>query len=586
MKISKCKISGFRNIKSAEFRLNKVNTVIGANNAGKSNLLYALSLPFSFDESMYKNKKLDVNDINKEVMEDFLSYISNNIVNIIQSNEIDIAIIPKIEITVELEFDALEHIYVKDILSFDLSYASLKYEFTIKEKEIIVLIDNIKSLYKDDKSTFEDIAKLKKYKEVLFKSDMFEYKIINPTSNIELNSKTRNYFKYNLIDTDRDNFSGNNSKIGSKLLVNILSNNLDNDSMIKLAKSYEKFYEDVISSTSMDDVINFIRSKDLENIEDFFSTLSIVPNLPNAKNLLESVALSIDEEPLSEQGLGYRNLTLLFILVSELIETTSDTGLNLLMIEEPESHLCISNLSLFLSLIKVIETKTERGQLILTSHSTNSINRLELENVIVVTDNDVINMGEYFTKKELSYISVIRNFDVMKFLFARKVILVEGITEEILIKGYVKKNLKLTDVEVVNFQKGYKDIIKFWQKINKNSLHKIAVIRDFDDQNNAKIEHERVCENCNRSKSFTTIGYSLEEEILSVENNEEEIKKLLIDNSVLKEEDDLLKKWKKHKSKYMKLIVESYITCDDYEIILPPHIMDALNFMEPQNGKN
>ncbi|MDH1488679.1 AAA family ATPase [Acinetobacter johnsonii] len=64
MFISKIEIVNFRNFKHQEISFNEgVNVIIGHNNAGKTNLLTALSLVINPD----KNKRLDVDDFNKNV---------------------------------------------------------------------------------------------------------------------------------------------------------------------------------------------------------------------------------------------------------------------------------------------------------------------------------------------------------------------------------------------------------------------------------------------------------------------------------------------------------------------------------------
>jgi len=62
MYISKIKINGFRNFKENEILFNDgINVVIGHNNAGKSNVLKAISLVIDTQSS----KRLDVHDFNK-----------------------------------------------------------------------------------------------------------------------------------------------------------------------------------------------------------------------------------------------------------------------------------------------------------------------------------------------------------------------------------------------------------------------------------------------------------------------------------------------------------------------------------------
>jgi predicted ATP-dependent endonuclease of OLD family len=64
MYISKIQISNFRNFKEKEIEFNDgVNVIIGHNNAGKTNLIRALSLVIDNQ----KPKRLEVDDFNKNV---------------------------------------------------------------------------------------------------------------------------------------------------------------------------------------------------------------------------------------------------------------------------------------------------------------------------------------------------------------------------------------------------------------------------------------------------------------------------------------------------------------------------------------
>jgi putative ATP-dependent endonuclease of OLD family len=64
MYISKIHIQGFRNFKNNEIVFNDgVNVIIGHNNAGKTNLIKALSLIIDFQGS----KRLDIDDFNKNI---------------------------------------------------------------------------------------------------------------------------------------------------------------------------------------------------------------------------------------------------------------------------------------------------------------------------------------------------------------------------------------------------------------------------------------------------------------------------------------------------------------------------------------
>lgn len=83
--------------------------------------------------------------------------------------------------------------------------------------------------------------------------------------------------------------------------------------------------------------------------------------MPPMQSILNSVRLGYAEEELSMQGLGYRNLVLLFVLINSLLGKKTDTALNVLTIEEPEAHLCINNVRLMVSFLKAFTNKNKKS---------------------------------------------------------------------------------------------------------------------------------------------------------------------------------------------------------------------------------
>ena len=74
MRISRIQIHNFRNIKCTDVRLGDVVTLIGENNSGKSNFLYALTLPFLSDDNNI-SKNLSWADINAEARSEYYQFI-------------------------------------------------------------------------------------------------------------------------------------------------------------------------------------------------------------------------------------------------------------------------------------------------------------------------------------------------------------------------------------------------------------------------------------------------------------------------------------------------------------------------------
>lgn len=68
------------------------------------------------------------------------------------------------------------------------------------------------------------------------------------------------------------------------------------------------------------------------------------------------------------------------MLINSLVGKQNDIALNVLTIEEPEAHLCINNIRLMVSFLKVFTAKNPSTQLFYSTHSTEFINKLDLKN--------------------------------------------------------------------------------------------------------------------------------------------------------------------------------------------------------------
>ena len=90
--------------------------------------------------------------------------------------------------------------------------------------------------------------------------------------------------------------------------------------------------------------------------------------MPPMQTILTSIRLGYSDAELSLQGLGYRNLILLFVLINSLVEKQNDVALNVLTIEEPEAHLFPIAQKDVMSLISLMINSTN-SKVIITTHS-------------------------------------------------------------------------------------------------------------------------------------------------------------------------------------------------------------------------
>ena len=122
--------------------------------------------------------------------------------------------------------------------------------------------------------------------------------------------------------------------------------------------------------------------------------------MPPMQSILSSVRLGYSEEELSMQGLGHRNLVLLFVLINSLLGKETDIALNVLTIEEPEAHLCINNTRLMVSFLKAFTDKNKTVQLFYSTHSTEFINKMNLKNVVVLHNGKAYSFADELEDEE------------------------------------------------------------------------------------------------------------------------------------------------------------------------------------------
>lgn len=571
MRISRVQIENYRNLRHVDVELGNIVALIGENNSGKSNFLRALSIPLSSDDTG-TTKRLSWFDINKEAKKQYYEFLKANRAPIINSSLTVEAFLPQIPtVTIQLDITpkATEHYDVKDILVDEDSWTGgILYQFFIKKPE--ELLNRVRSILINEREN--DNVQMS-----LLPMELYDYSVTVPGKGNKIPYDILSRFRTVELPAERDNFASNADRLGSKALSDLLQKGLTSGSQVKIEKAYREFFNTVRTEGKLDTVLNWQQYSDIQNAQDFFKQISILPNMPQMSSILGSIRLGYEEENMFTQGLGHRNLILLTVLLNSYLNKEHDISFRLMTIEEPEAHLCISNILLMTKLINIFSQKNKYTQIVYSTHNVEFVNKVGLDKVIVLHNGEAVGLKNEMTETERNYLVANPNTDIFKLLYSKRAIIVEGITEELLIKSYLQTRADLNDIKVLSFHKGFTKIIDIWKKVNAGSGNKLGIVRDYDNQPNAQRDHE------NRQDENvivrTTTGYTLETDITSVNFA------LLVEkygdvygwkNMTA---DELQKDWRDNKSDVMLRICHDLINGKLDSFTMPTHIQQIIDFM-------
>lgn len=572
MRISRVQIDNYRNLKHVDVELGNIVTLIGENNSGKSNFLRALSIALSSDDTG-TTKRLSWFDINKDAKKQYYEFLRANRGSIIDGSlkvEDFLPQIPTVTIQLEITPEATEHYDVKDILvDEDKWTGGILYQFFIKKPED--LLNRVRSILTNE----EENGNIQMS---LLPTELFDYSITVPGKGNKIPYDIISRFRTVELPAERDNFASNADRLGSKALADLLQKGLTSDSQVKIEKAYREFFDTVRTEGKLDTVLNWQQYSDIQNAQDFFKQISILPNMPQMSSILGSIRLGYEEENMFTQGLGHRNLILLTVLLNSYLNKEHDISFRLMTIEEPEAHLCISNVLLMTRLINIFSQKNKYTQIVYSTHNVEFVNKVGLEKVIILHNGEAFSLKTELTDTERDYLAANPNTDIFKLLYSKRAIIMEGITEELLIKSYLQTRTDLNDIKVLAFHKGFTKIIDIWKKVNAGSGNKLGVVRDYDDEPKAKRDHEK------RQNNYiivrTTKGYTLETDITNVNYDLLKSKYGDIYGWSNMTADQLQKDWREKKSDVMLRICHDLVNGELDGFTMPPHIQQIIDFMQ------
>ena len=252
-----------------------------------------------------------------------------------------------------------------------------------------------------------------------------------------------------------------------KYITDIVSSNLEPNTRSILNLNFRRLKQqfdeekDIKELNQALDSDNKITEKDLQISVDFASQTTWENNLQ----------LNVEDVPFSQIGNGEQRQIQIKLA---LWQKSKDT--HVVMIEEPENHLSHINL---VKLIRYIEDNAEGQQVFITTHSSYVLNKLSFEKVCLLSD-------EYkrLSDVEASTVKTLKRlpgYDTLRAVLCPKIVLVEGPSDELLLKKIYLNSWGLLPEEegidiIVVRGIGFKNYLNIVQHLK----HQTHVVKDND----------------------------------------------------------------------------------------------------------
>jgi len=501
MHISSLSIRNYRNFKSAKFFFaNGINTIIGENGSGKTNLFYALRI--LLDDALPRYIKFSESDFNRSI-----SWAGHWIIISLVFDELDTseeAQALAIQSTGKMDTDRQGSYSVY----FRPKYKTRKELYDYSQlahkniEDLKLLLDNItlddyETVYLSRGSVdFSDDSIYHQYignfNTIEFPDPDDKEEMIFGTwlpKEINIHNEVSCTFIKALRDVESDLRSYSNNP-----LINLLRGK---EKTVAVAKQNEIIdsINDLNDQISSLDEVNEVKKGIDKSIKEAVGTtyapnIELKSELPNEmEKLFQSLKLWVgdsDEEDYKgkiwELSLGGANLIYLSLKLLEYEKIKTDKIANFLLIEEPEAHIHTHIQKTLFSNLGYNKT-----QIIISTHSTHisSVSKISSVNILCRGNKEalVFHPSNNLSGKEINrlerYLDAIRS----NLLFAKGIILVEGDAELIIIPEMFKKVFGLTldeiGVSLISIgSTGFETVAKIFHKdrIRKNC----AILTDLD----------------------------------------------------------------------------------------------------------
>ena len=189
-----------------------------------------------------------------------------------------------------------------------------------------------------------------------------------------------------------------------------------------------------------DESVKTINKKIVEKSKISDKELKISVDLSTQNSWEAALMTYVDEVPFHQIGMGEQCI----IKTNLALEHNKSKEANLILLEEPESHLSHTNLNV---LMKNIVGGCDDKQIVVTTHSSFIANKLGLDNLLLINDQMVTNFSA-LSEGTYNFFKKLPGYQTLRLIFCDKAVLVEGDSDELVFQmAYRRENQNNLPIE-------------------------------------------------------------------------------------------------------------------------------------------
>lgn len=259
-----------------------------------------------------------------------------------------------------------------------------------------------------------------------------------------------------------------NNVAASRYVVDILRDSLSKAEKVDLALSYRMMKDAFLEDVKVKGINETLAKKKGDISE---KTLSVSLDNSSRATWESGVMPHLDDLPLPLVGKGEQNA----IKIKLAMESSADS--HLVLVEEPENHLSFSNLN---ALVSHISSHRGNRQMLMTSHSSFVLNKLGVESVLLFHRGASMRLTELKTGTQ-DYFMRLPGHDTLRLILAKRSILVEGPSDELIVSAaFRKKHGKMpleAGIDVISVNSlAFKRFLEIATRLNRT----VSVVTDND----------------------------------------------------------------------------------------------------------